>query len=76
MPTSDELLRMLRNGGVIVSSGDCSPLEIAQARTCRRMHVDGMGCGYVYRPPMRVLPDAPPRPENAVSKHPGREQRG
>jgi hypothetical protein len=57
MPTAEELLAMLRRGGCIVSSGDSSPEEIEQARVCGRLHVDARGCGYVYRPAVRTLPD-------------------
>jgi len=56
MPDADELLAMLRRGGCVVSSGDSSPEEVAQARACGRLHVDARGCGYVYRPAVRTLP--------------------
>lgn len=56
MPDADELLRMLARGGCIVSSGDSSPEEIAQARLCGRLHVDGRGFGCVYRPAVRLMP--------------------
>lgn len=53
MPSAEEMLAMLRRGGCIVSTGDSSPAEIAQARVCGRLHVDARGFGYVYRPPVR-----------------------
>jgi len=40
----------LRNGGSIISSSACDETEIAVARACGRMYVDGEGFGYVYRP--------------------------
>lgn len=45
------LLRLLRQGGSIVSSGDLPAEAIAAARACGRMTVDDDGFGYVYLPP-------------------------
>lgn len=48
--SADELLRRLvENGGAIVSSGDCSTLEIADARARGDFYVDEGGLGYVLR---------------------------
>ena len=51
MIDADSILRLLRQGGLIVSSGDLSVEAIAAARACGRMTVDADGFGYVYLPP-------------------------
>ena len=45
-----QLLEKLKEGGSIVSSNDCSQLEIAEAKACDRMHVDENGFGFIYFP--------------------------
>jgi hypothetical protein len=39
----EELFKMLLNGGMIVSSNDCTVLEIAEAQACRRIWVCDKG---------------------------------
>ncbi|MCK5611896.1 hypothetical protein KAR91_59045 [Candidatus Pacearchaeota archaeon] len=47
----EKLLKKLAcEGGTIVSSAECSELEIAEARCCERMFVDEGGLGYIWRP--------------------------
>jgi len=41
-------LRKLDDGGMIVSSGQCSMETIARSNVCGRMYVDDRGFGYVY----------------------------
>lgn len=41
--------KLVREGGCIVSSGDCSELEIADARVRGDFYVDETGFGYVLR---------------------------
>lgn len=49
--TKEELIRKLAiDGGCIVSSGDCSSLEIADAQATNRMYVDDDGLGFILRP--------------------------
>lgn len=49
---SDGLISLLREkGGAIVSSNDCSPMEIADARATDRFWVDENGFGFVWRSP-------------------------
>lgn len=43
------LHRLKAERGAIVSSGDCSAIEIAEAQACRRFYVDEDGYGYVLR---------------------------
>lgn len=43
-----EKLKM--EGGKIISSNDCTPLEISEARACGRMYVDDDGFGFIYFP--------------------------
>ena len=46
-------VRLLAEGGTIVSSNDCSPLEIAIARSHGRFWVDPTTAyGYVWQPPV------------------------
>jgi hypothetical protein len=48
--TAEEFLNKLaEERGAIVSSGDCSEMEIANARSCGRMYIDSDGLGYVLR---------------------------
>ena len=48
----DQLLDDLAmNGGAIVATGNCSPLEIAVARRCGDMAVRDDGIGFVRRSP-------------------------
>lgn len=48
--TADQLLRhLVDNGGAVVSSGSCSTVEIADARTRGDWYVDADGFGYVVR---------------------------
>ena len=42
--------KLAYEGGTIVSSAECSELEIAEARCCERMFVDEGGLGYIWRP--------------------------
>lgn len=42
------LVRRLRNGGMIVSTGDLSEVAIAKADACYRMYVDEDALGYAY----------------------------
>jgi hypothetical protein len=52
------LLKLAKEGGRIVSSGECSPFDIAQAQACRRFCVvDSLG--FVHFP----APVAPPSGE-------------
>lgn len=48
-PGAETLLRLLRDGGEVVSSALCSEPEIVQARALGWMWVDADGFGYVYR---------------------------
>lgn len=49
--TIDQLIdKLTREGGAIVSSGECSGIEIAQAQACGRFAVRDDGMGYVLRP--------------------------
>lgn len=51
MSTMNQLFRKLRSaGGCIVSSGDCSAMEIADAQARGDFIVDDEGFGYVLRP--------------------------
>lgn len=43
-------LALLKNGGVMVSSADCTPDEISDARKQGHLWVDFQGFGYVYVP--------------------------
>jgi hypothetical protein len=46
-----ELFEMLiSKGGKIVSSANCSTLEIAEAGACKRMWVDENGFGFIWFP--------------------------
>ena len=50
--TPTELLKQLaRDGGAIVTTAECSAMEIADARATLRMAVDEDGIGYVRRYP-------------------------
>ena len=50
--TPTELLKQLvREGGAIVTTAECSVMEIADARATLRMAVDEDGIGYVRRYP-------------------------
>jgi hypothetical protein len=50
MKTPDQLIRLLGiSGGAIVSSNDCSEIEIADARATSRFAVDEDGFGFVLR---------------------------
>ena len=50
MKTADDLIqRLVSHGGAIVSSGDCSEMEIADARVRGDFYVDDNGLGYVIR---------------------------
>ena len=51
MNNAQNFLEKLRDGGAIVSSNECSELEIANARTTDRFFVDDDGFGYVWRTP-------------------------
>ncbi len=42
--------KLKEEGGAIVSTKDCTPLEIAMAQTEGRMFVDEAGCGFILRP--------------------------
>ena len=47
----EKLLKKLAyEGGTIVSSSECSTVEIAEARCCERMFVTEGGLGYIWRP--------------------------
>lgn len=47
----ENLFTLLKEkGGRIVSSNDCSPVEIAEARACDRMFIDEDGFGFIYFP--------------------------
>lgn len=47
---SDILTALIDERGAIVSSADCSPMELAFARSEGRFYVDGDGFGFVLRP--------------------------
>ena len=48
--TVDELVDdLVRHGGAIVSSGECSEVEIAEANACGRFAVRDDGMGFVRR---------------------------
>lgn len=47
----EQFFYKLRDGGAIVSSNECSELEISNARTTDRFYVDNDNCGYVWRTP-------------------------
>lgn len=46
----ERMFEQLKHGGKIVSSSQCTELEIAQARACDRFYVDERGFGFVYLP--------------------------
>lgn len=48
----DQLIQQLvKHGGAIVSSNDCSPIEIANAQACGRFAVEPeTGLGFTRRP--------------------------
>lgn len=47
---ADELIqKLVEQGGAIVSSGDCSEMEIADARARGDFYVDENGMGFVLR---------------------------
>ena len=49
--TPEQLIeKMLTDGGAIVSSGICSEVEIAVAKSCGRFAVDENGLGFILRP--------------------------
>lgn len=51
MTTMNQLFSKLKtNGGCIVSSGDCSAMEIVDARARGDFTADDDGFGYVLRP--------------------------
>jgi hypothetical protein len=41
---------LIKHGGKIISSNDCSVLEIAEARADNRMWVDENGFGFIFMP--------------------------
>jgi hypothetical protein len=43
------LYKLAEGGGAIVSSNNCSEMEIANAQACGRFFVDPDGLGYVLR---------------------------
>ena len=45
-----DFISKLREGGIIVCSGECSILEIQKARISNRLYVDQDGFGYIYFP--------------------------
>lgn len=47
----ENFLFKLRSGGAIVSSNECSEIEISNARVTDRFFVDNDGYGYVWRTP-------------------------
>jgi hypothetical protein len=49
MNPSDLITQLIFEGGAIVSSNECSPTEIAIARTENRFAVDTEGIGFVRR---------------------------
>lgn len=54
--TLDELAEMIvKGGGSIVSSNDCSHVEIAVADACGRFYVRDDGMGFVYRLPSEEM---------------------
>jgi hypothetical protein len=48
-PVSEMAAALMEERGAIVSSGDCSSLEIAAAQACGRLFVDETGLGFVLR---------------------------
>lgn len=46
-----EFLEKLRSGGAIVSSNECSQMELADANITGRFFIDEDGYGYVWRTP-------------------------
>lgn len=48
-------LERLKDGGQIVSTGDCSEIEIAVAFACHRVFVNEDGFGFLYRPSAKNL---------------------
>lgn len=58
METVKQLLEKAATGGYIVSTGQCSTMEIAFARAENRMYVDEDGLGYIWRPVGATLPTA------------------
>jgi len=49
MDITQFLEALCRERGAIVSSNDCSEIEIVYARACNRFYVDSNGLGYVLR---------------------------
>lgn len=51
MKTTEQIIDDVVNlGGALVSSGDCSEMEIAIAKTCGRFAARDDGMGFVRRP--------------------------
>lgn len=50
-PHIEQAFFRLRDGGALVSSNECSVIEITNARSTNRFFVDDEGFGYVYRTP-------------------------
>ena len=48
---ANEFLVKLRYGGAIVSSNECSEMEIVNAKATNRFFVDNHNFGYVWRTP-------------------------
>lgn len=51
MTTQQLIDQLIKDGGAIVSSGDCSEMEIAVAQSVGRFASDENGFGFVRRPP-------------------------
>lgn len=49
-PIEEALGELVKERGALVSSADCSRLEIVYAQSERRFFVDANGLGYVLRP--------------------------
>ena len=50
LPNMEKLFKLLsEKGGAIVSTANCSDIEIAHARSRGLMWVDEFGCGFVLR---------------------------
>ena len=55
--TAEDLMLRLKEGGEIVSSNDCTSIEIVQAQAYGRFWVDERAFGYLYRPaPAKGVP--------------------
>lgn len=69
--TVEQLIQQLvTNGGAIVSSADCSVLEIGDAQAAGRLAVDSHGFGFVRRPKEWTALQYPTEPTTNIVNDP------